>query len=73
MLSHCNTSDSLRFSYVLAQHVVHECNDIQKAMEFLQQCDLIKIEDVLPFFSDFTTIDLFKDVICSTLQVIIPE
>ncbi|XP_065214081.1 vacuolar protein sorting-associated protein 18 homolog isoform X2 [Planococcus citri] len=52
----------------IAQHVVNECNDIEKAMEFLQQCDLIKIEDVLPFFSDFVTIDLFKDAICSTLQ-----
>lgn len=54
---------------VVAQHVVEEKNDIQQAMEFLQQCDLIKIEDILPFFSDFVTIDHFKDAICNSLQV----
>lgn len=37
-------------------------------MEFLQQCDLIRIEDVLSFFSDFTTIDHFKEAICQSLQ-----
>lgn len=52
-----------------AQHVVEEKDDIQQAMEFLQQCDLIKIEDILPFFSDFVTIDHFKDAICNSLQV----
>ena len=29
-------------------------------MEFLHECDLLKIEDVLPFFPDFVTIDHFK-------------
>lgn len=53
----------------LAQHVVNECNDIERAMELLQQCDLIKIEDVLPFFDDFVTIDHFKEAICTSLQV----
>lgn len=43
-----------------AHHVVKEDNDIKKAMEFLQQCDLIKIEDILPFFPNFVTIDHFK-------------
>ena len=58
------------FSFVfIAQHVVHEKDDIQQAMQFLQQCELIKIEDILPFFSDFVTIDHFKDAICSSLQV----
>lgn len=52
----------------IAQHVVSEKNDIQQAMEFLQQCELIKIEDILPFFSDFVTIDHFKDAICTSLQ-----
>lgn len=37
-------------------------------MEFLKQCDLIRIEDVLEFFSDFVTIDHFKDAICQSLQ-----
>ena len=52
-----------------AEHVVREKNDIQQAMEFLKQCDLIRIEDILPFFSDFETIDHFKEAICNSLQV----
>jgi hypothetical protein len=53
--------------------VVREKDDIQQAMQFLQQCDLIKIEDILPFFSDFVTIDHFKDAICTSLQVTLPS
>jgi len=52
----------------IAKHVVKEKNDIQQAMEFLQQCDLLKIEDILPFFPNFVTIDHFKDAICTSLQ-----
>ncbi|XP_046660133.1 vacuolar protein sorting-associated protein 18 homolog isoform X2 [Homalodisca vitripennis] len=52
----------------IAQHVVSKENDIQQAMEFLRQSDLIKIEDILPFFSDFVTIDHFKEAICGALQ-----
>lgn len=52
----------------IARHVVEEEKDIKKTMEFLQQCDLIKIEDILPFFPDFVTIDHFKDAICSSLS-----
>ncbi|XP_058794794.1 vacuolar protein sorting-associated protein 18 homolog isoform X2 [Phymastichus coffea] len=52
----------------IAEHVVREKDDIQQAMEFLQQCDLVRIEDILPFFSDFVTIDHFKEAICNSLQ-----
>ncbi|XP_011498125.1 PREDICTED: vacuolar protein sorting-associated protein 18 homolog isoform X2 [Ceratosolen solmsi marchali] len=52
----------------IAEHVVREKNDIEQAMEFLQQCDLVRIEDILPFFSDFVTIDHFKEAICNSLQ-----
>ncbi|XP_042895877.1 vacuolar protein sorting-associated protein 18 homolog [Parasteatoda tepidariorum] len=52
----------------IAKHVVKEKNDIKRAMEVLQECDLIKIEDILPFFPDFVTIDHFKDAICSSLH-----
>lgn len=38
-------------------------------MEFLRSCELLKIEDILPFFSDFVTIDHFKDAICNSLKV----
>lgn len=65
---HENTELCKKLWLKIAKHVVNECNDIKQAMEFLQQCDLIKIEDILPFFPDFTTIDNFKDAICSSLQ-----
>jgi vacuolar protein sorting-associated protein 18 len=53
---------------ISAQFVIDGKQDIQQAMELLQQCDLIKIEDILPFFSDFVTIDHFRDPICNSLQ-----
>ncbi|XP_076764775.1 vacuolar protein sorting-associated protein 18 homolog isoform X1 [Xylocopa sonorina] len=52
----------------IAEHVVKEKDDIQQAMKFLEHCDIIRIEDILPFFSDFVTIDHFKDAICNSLQ-----
>ncbi|CAH1786190.1 unnamed protein product [Owenia fusiformis] len=52
----------------IARHVVEEEKDIKRAMEFLHECDLLKIEDILPFFPDFVTIDHFKDAICTSLQ-----
>ena len=30
------------------------------AIEFLKQCELLKIEDLIPFFPDFVVIDDFK-------------
>ncbi|KAK9880904.1 hypothetical protein WA026_013235 [Henosepilachna vigintioctopunctata] len=37
-------------------------------MEFLKQCDLLRIEDILPFFSDFVTIEHFKEAISNSLK-----
>lgn len=37
-------------------------------MAFLESTDLLKIEDILPFFPDFVVIDDFKAEICSALQ-----
>ena len=37
-------------------------------MEFLTQCPSVKIEDILPFFPDFVTIDHFKSAIVESLQ-----
>ena len=31
-----------------------------RAMKFLKDCSILKIEDILPFFPDFVTIDYFK-------------
>lgn len=52
----------------IAKHVVKKQNDITKAMEFLQKCELLNIEDILPFFDNFVTINHFKDDICQSLK-----
>ncbi|XP_003738575.1 vacuolar protein sorting-associated protein 18 homolog [Galendromus occidentalis] len=53
---------------MIAKHVVSEKQDIGHAMKFLQTCDLLKIEDILPFFPEFACIDHFKEAICESLQ-----
>ncbi|GAA5923143.1 tethering complex subunit PEP3 [Sporobolomyces koalae] len=52
----------------IARHVVDKKNDIKAAMRFLEATDLLKIEDILPFFPDFVVIDDFKDEICDALE-----
>ncbi|KAL1116066.1 hypothetical protein AAG570_005561 [Ranatra chinensis] len=66
--SQCPPHLSRKLWLKIAQHVVQEKNDISEAMQFLEECKLIKIEDILPFFPDFVTIDHFKDAICSSLH-----
>ncbi len=45
----------------IARHVVERERDIGRAMGYLRKSgDLVKVEDVLPFFPDFVTIDHFK-------------
>jgi vacuolar protein sorting-associated protein 18 len=39
-----------------------------RAMRFLKSTDLLKIEDILPFFPDFVVIDDFKDEIANALE-----
>jgi vacuolar protein sorting-associated protein 18 len=38
------------------------------AMRFLENTDLLKIEDILPFFPDFAVIDDFKEEIAHALE-----
>lgn len=52
----------------VAKRVVNKEKGIKSAIEFLERCDLLKIEDLLPFFPDFTKIDDFKEEICSALE-----
>ncbi|CAG9857094.1 unnamed protein product [Phyllotreta striolata] len=52
----------------IAEYVVKDKDDIKEIMAFLHQCELIKIEDILPFFPDFVTIDYFKEAICNSLK-----
>lgn len=37
-------------------------------MIYLRRSDLLKIEDILPFFPDFVLIDDFKSEICAALK-----
>ena len=41
---------------------------LSSAMRFLENTDLLKIEDVLPFFPDFVVIDDFKEEITNALE-----
>lgn len=52
----------------VARKVISQSNGIKTAIEFLKRCDLLKIEDLIPFFPDFVVIDDFKDEICSALE-----
>ena len=55
----------------IAQKVVSSggTGSIKKALEFLDRCNnLLRIEDLIPFFPDFVVIDDFKDQICSALE-----
>ena len=63
-------SDELRKKLWLriAKHVINDQNDIKIATQILKECELLKIEDILPFFPDFVTIDDFKEAICQSLQ-----
>ena len=41
---------------------------IKTAIELMKRCDLLRIEDLIPFFPDFVVIDDFKDEICAALE-----
>ncbi|GAP86433.1 putative vacuolar membrane protein pep3 protein [Rosellinia necatrix] len=52
----------------VARRVISQSNGIKTAIEFLKRCDLLKIEDLIPFFPDFVVIDDFKEEICTALE-----
>lgn len=52
----------------IAKKVISQSNGIKTAIEFLKRCDLLKIEDLIPFFPDFVVIDDFKEEICAALE-----
>lgn len=55
----------------IAEHEIKGKDDVKQALELLKDCDLLRIEDLLPFFSDFEKIDHFKEAICDALKVIL--
>lgn len=66
-----------RLWLAVARHVVQgaggatgdQADAIRKAVQLLKEAGgLLKIEDVLPFFPDFVTIDNFKEAICDSLE-----
>lgn len=68
--SDVNSNDELKQKLWLfiARHVIEEKKDVTKAMSFLEECgDMIQIEDILPYFPDFVTIDDFKVAIKDSL------
>lgn len=54
----------------IAEHVVRssEQSSVKSAISFLKQCELLRIEDLVPFFPDFVVIDDFKDEVCAALE-----
>ncbi|TFL06789.1 Pep3/Vps18/deep orange family-domain-containing protein [Pterulicium gracile] len=52
----------------IAKYVVQDKKDIKTAMQFLENTDLLSIEDILPFFPDFVVIDDFKEEIAHALE-----
>lgn len=54
---------------LIAEHEIKGKNDVKQALELLNDCDLLRIEDLLPYFDDFEKIDHFKEVICDALKV----
>ena len=53
----------------IAKQVITQHGDIKEAIEVMKESDdLLKIEDILPLFPDFTVIEDFKDEICDALE-----
>ncbi|KAL1919217.1 uncharacterized protein VTP21DRAFT_1909 [Calcarisporiella thermophila] len=52
----------------IARHVIEEKKNVKEAMSVLKQCDLLTIDDILPFFPDFVVIDDLKGEICAALE-----
>eukprot|EP01090_Pellita_catalonica_P018899 TRINITY_DN6253_c0_g2_i1.p1 TRINITY_DN6253_c0_g2~~TRINITY_DN6253_c0_g2_i1.p1 ORF type:complete len:521 (+),score=75.96 TRINITY_DN6253_c0_g2_i1:37-1563(+) len=49
-------------------YVVEKDHDVKKAMQFMNHCKLLKLEDIIPVFPDFVLIDDFKDEIAQSLE-----
>ncbi|KAF2208754.1 hypothetical protein CERZMDRAFT_48735 [Cercospora zeae-maydis SCOH1-5] len=52
----------------VAKKVIGQNKSIKSAIEFLKRCELLRIEDLIPFFPDFVIIDDFKEEICAALE-----
>ncbi|KAL9645099.1 hypothetical protein ABK040_004590 [Willaertia magna] len=52
----------------IAKHVIDSSIGVKQAIAFLSYTDKIKLEDILPYFPDFSKIDDFKEEICKSLE-----
>ncbi|KAF2258660.1 hypothetical protein CC78DRAFT_586826 [Lojkania enalia] len=52
----------------VAKKVISQSSGIKTAIEFLRRVNLLRIEDLIPFFPDFVVIDDFKEEICNALE-----
>jgi hypothetical protein len=52
----------------IAKKVISQSSGIKTAIDFLKRVDLLRIEDLIPFFPDFVVIDDFKEEICAALE-----
>ncbi|KAM3719172.1 Vacuolar protein sorting-associated protein [Dirofilaria immitis] len=53
----------------IARHVIEKQEDIAACVSLLKESDnTIKIQDLLPFFPEFTTIEYFKGPLCECLK-----
>lgn len=66
--SKANEEMKKRLWLIIAEHLVKHANGVKSVIELVSQCPLLSIEDVLPFFDDFDTIDEFKGAICHSLE-----
>jgi vacuolar protein sorting-associated protein 18 len=52
----------------VAKKVIRREKGIKAAITFLKRCELLRIENLIPFFPDFVVIDDFKEEICAALE-----
>ncbi len=65
-----NTEPALRKKLwlAIAKKVISQSSGIKAAIEFLGRVDVLRIEDLIPFFPDFVVIDDFQEEICAALE-----
>lgn len=53
---------------VAEKKIRHSGTGVKESIQFLRRCELLRIEDLIPFFPDFVVVDDFKDEICTALE-----
>lgn len=54
---------------LIAKHLIDTGSDVKEAISIIRESkQLLKIEDLLPFFPDFATINDFRSEICESLE-----